>query len=240
MNRLLCRRLFGLAAGSVLLLCLSAGAALIRASIGPPMLCTAIKIGEAHTLPAVSEVPAGYARSKLTSETLALLEGDTPVLARMETIRRAVLLGAADSAVLLELQCKLQGRVLDAEARGKEYALAWFDAGYMAATWNQLDPERAPEVGLAEGCVGYAWVKKALAISKGQAEMEFAAAMATHPAMHKGTHELYHQHLGRAAGGAAKGSLLEQNLMAHCLNWNESYDELKQKDGPERDTGRDR
>jgi hypothetical protein len=118
--------------------------------------------------------------------------------------------------------------------------MAWFDAGYLAAAWNEMDPERAPELGLADGCAGYAWLKRALVIGKAQPEMEFAAALATHPAMHKGTQELYHLHLRRAAAGAAKGSLLEQNLMAHCSNWNESYADLKQKDGPERDAGRDR
>jgi hypothetical protein len=201
---------------------------------GPPMICSEIKIGEARTL-------ALDGRGvNLVPDTLALLEAKTPVLVRMETLRRALSRGATQPAVLQELLCALQSRVLDQEARGKGDALAWFDAGYIAASWSQLDQERAPEIGLAEGCVGYAWLRKALALGKDPAEMEFAAALATHPAMHKGTHELYKRHLEKAVAGAAPGSLLEQNVKAHCENWNESYEQIKQKGGSERDAGRNR
>ncbi len=201
---------------------------------GPPMICSEIKIGEAPTL----ALQGG--KVNLVTDTLALLEAKTPVLVRMETLRRALGRGVRHPDVLHELLCALQSRVLDQEARGKGDALAWFDAGYMAASWSQLDRDGAPEIGLAEGCIGYAWLRKALALGNQPAEMEFAAALATHPAMHKGTHELYKRHLQKAAAGAVQGSLLEQNVKAHCEHWNESYEQLTKKGGTELDAGRNR
>lgn len=233
------RTLTALVAGSLAVAAL-AGATSHLTTSGPPTICSEIKIGEAKTLPATDDAAARTLKRQLVRETLALLGAETPVLVRMETLRRALIIAADDNALLYELSCSLQARVLDEEARGKEEALAWFDAGYMAASWSQLDRQDSPEIGLAEGCVGYAWMRKALALGKDQPEMEFAAALATHPAMHKGTYDIYKRHLARAASGAVKDSLLEQNLKVHCASWNESYDDMKQKGGPERGAGRNR
>jgi hypothetical protein len=110
--------------------------------------------------------------------------------------------------------------------------MAWFDAAFLAASWDQMDESRAPKVGVADGCVGYAWLKKAISVSPDAPEMEFAAALLTHPAMRKDTKGVHEAHLSRAAAGATKGSLLELNLKAHCENWNRSYDALKNAGAP--------
>jgi hypothetical protein len=201
---------------------------------GPPMVCQEIKIGEAKTL--TEDVPTG----KLVAETLALLDPQTPVLARMETLRRAALAARKHTTGFSELLAALQSRLLDQEARSRPDPLAWFDAACFVATWWQLDRADAPEVGLAEGCVGYAWMRKALALAGDPADMSFAAALITHPAMHKGTHELYERHMVNAARGAAKDSLLEQNLILHCRAWDEKYDDFKGRAGADRDHGPNR
>jgi hypothetical protein len=196
---------------------------------GPPMICQPFDIGDARSLPAETS------SARVTKETLALLAPGTAPIVRMETIRRAVM--AAEAAPRRELFSALQSRVLDAEARGAPSAEAWFDAGYYIATWEQLDTAGAPEVGVSDACTGYAWIKKAISLAKAPAEMEFAAALAVHPAMHKGTHEAYQAHLARAAAGAAPGSAYEKNIRNHCTNWRESYDDLKQKGKDARDPG---
>jgi hypothetical protein len=205
------------------------------ATFGPPMICHEFKIGDAKTLPAASD--ASYPRAQLVTRTLALLTPETPVIVRMETVRRAVSLGVRDADALQEILGALQARVLDLEAREKSDANAWFDAGYFAASMAEMGDTRTRDVGLAQGCAGYAWLLKALTAAKDQPEMEFAAALATHPAMHKGTEAAHRAHLARAAAGAAKDSLLEQNMKAFCTNWGESYDSLKKKGGTDRDAG---
>lgn len=223
-------RVAALAVACITLTAFSAG----LAPSGPPMVCLEVKIGEAKSLPLTTGALSG---ERLTRETLALLEPETTALVRMETLRRALLQGGDDNATLTRLLTSLQARVLDQEARGRHDPLAWFDAGYFLAAWRQLDHEDAPEVGLSEGCVGYAWIRKAMTLANNPPEMEFAAALATHPAMHKGTHQIYERHLARAAAGAAAGSLLEQNVREHCRIWEQPYEELNRKGGQTRDDG---
>lgn len=202
-------------------------AAVMEAMAGPPMICSPFNIGEAKTLPEdMKKLGREYVKANLVKETLALLESSSAPLVRMETLRRALVIGEEDPEVLRDLLCRLQARVMDQEAREKGDALAWFDAAYMAAAWSQIHPNIAPDVGLAEGCEGYAWMRKALAIGKDAPEMEFAAALATHPRMHKGTEEVYRGHLRRAVAGAAKNPLLERNVKAFCEAWKEPYEEM--------------
>src|SRR2546428_10659923 len=59
---------------------------------GPPLICRPFDIGNAKSLPFQgpdwSAVPASYDVSRLVGDTMALLQPDTPVIVRMETIRR--------------------------------------------------------------------------------------------------------------------------------------------------------
>src|SRR6186997_2537601 len=61
---------------------------------GPPLLCHEIQIGDAKSLPWGKDTfdkAKSYDAASVVDDTLKLLDGELPVLARMETIRRAVL-----------------------------------------------------------------------------------------------------------------------------------------------------
>ncbi len=60
---------------------------------GPPLICHPIEIGNAKSLawsgPNWRDVKKDYDLNNLVADTLALLQPETPVLERMETLRRA-------------------------------------------------------------------------------------------------------------------------------------------------------
>lgn len=196
---------------------------------GPPMICQPFDIGTASSLPTAEKEVQAYDRKKLIAETLGLLTPSMPVIVRMETLRRACILCSFDPHIARDLMLRLAARALDAEAAGKPDSLAWFDAGYYAASLSQLSVDLGAgfNPGQANGCDGYLWLQRAIATGKPSAGMEFGAALATHPAMHKGTHEVYQKHLQQAAALAEKDSVTEKNILAHCKNWRV---ELKKRD----------
>ena len=63
------------------------------AQAGPPLICWPFEIGDARTLPwrgsTWSEANPDYDLRKLPGDTLALLTPSTPIIVRMETLRRA-------------------------------------------------------------------------------------------------------------------------------------------------------
>ena len=66
------------------------------AQAGPPLVCHTIEIGQAKSLPWIShswnlDGNETYDIKNLTRDMLELLDAKTPVLARMETLRRATL-----------------------------------------------------------------------------------------------------------------------------------------------------
>src|SRR3954468_707412 len=70
---------------------------------GPPLLCHAFDIGAANSLPwtttagaAWYEGQAGYDLQRLSTDTEALLTPSTPVIERMETLRRAAIYASRD------------------------------------------------------------------------------------------------------------------------------------------------
>src|SRR5437016_13841106 len=68
---------------------------------GPPLICHTIEIGQARSLPWVShnwDLGGGetYNTKNLAHDTLQILGPDTPVLVRMETLRRATLYARKD------------------------------------------------------------------------------------------------------------------------------------------------
>jgi hypothetical protein len=147
----------------------------------------------------------------------------------METLRRACLVVESDEKLAQNLLLRLTARALDAEAKGAKDWQPWFDAAYFVAASDQLGAKFGFDPGASDGCTGYAWLKKAIALSGNNAEVQYAAALTTHPAMHKGTHETYENHLRNAAAWAEKNSLAEKNLATHCKAWNISLDDLRKK-----------
>ena len=196
-------------------------AAVARA--GPPLICHAIEIGNAKSLPWTSHnwnLSGGetYDTKNLVRDTLDILGPNIPVLVRMETLRRATLYAGKDPVAAKELLAKLHARATAAESSGHPDALAWFDVGYLAEaykqwigqTWMRVSKD---EQNPAAGVDGYAFVKKALALRGpsqhgNDAQMEFAAALITL----SGPRDAHREHAQKAIAGAKSDPLLAQNL----------------------------
>jgi len=194
------------------------------AQAGPPLICHTFEIGNAKSLPWISHSwnltgSEDYDTKNLVRDTLEILAPDTPVLIRMETLRRATLYARKDPVAAKELLARLHARATAAESSGHPDALAWFDAGYLVETYNQWIGKNMPHMtdGMrldpnpAAGVDGYALVKKAIALRGTDSEMEFAAALITL----SGPQEAHRQHTERAFGGAKADALLAQNLAIH-------------------------
>jgi hypothetical protein len=194
------------------------------AQAGPPLICHAFEIGSAKSLPWTSHSSnlsgsENYDTKNLVRDTIEILAPDTPVLVRMETLRRATLYARKDPVAAKELFARLQARAASAQSSAHPDALAAFDAGYLAETYKQwigknmphmtdgmrMDPNPAADVD------GYALVKKALELRGTDPQMEFAAALITLSAP-----EYEHrEHAGKAMAGAKGDALLAQNLATH-------------------------
>jgi len=181
-----------------------------------------------------------YDTKNLARDTLEILAPDTPVLVRMETLRRATLYARKDPIAAKELLARLHARATSAESTGHPDALAWFDVGYLAETYKQWLGQNLPHMtdGMrmdpnpAAAVDGYALVKKALAL-RGTAlhgddpQMEFAAALITL----SGPQDEHRQHAQKAIAGAKTDSLLAQNLATHFMGQqSQTVSELLAKD----------
>jgi len=210
---------------------------------GPPLICHAFEIGQAKSLPLASNSwnlsgSENYDTNNLANDTLEILQPDTPVLVRMETLRRATLYARKDPLAAKALLAKLHARATSAESSGHPDALAWFDAGYLVETYKQWIGQDLPhmtdgmrlDANPAANVDGYAWVKKAIALRaaalKGDdAQMEFAAALITL----SGPREEHAQHAQKAIAGAKSDALLAQNLATHFLGPNETVSQMLAK-----------
>jgi hypothetical protein len=180
-----------------------------NALAGPPLVCHAIEIGQAKSLPAVdwkAGDSGGYDLKNLSRDTLAVLDSDPSVLVRMETLRRATIYAGRDPLAAKELLQKLRERARRAEAAGHPDALAWFDAGYLAEAYQQWMRKDGSNPAL--GLDGYSWIQRAIRMRGGDAEMEFAAALVTL----NGPESEHREHLRKAMVGAKSDPLLAQNL----------------------------
>jgi hypothetical protein len=180
---------------------------------GPPLLCWPFDIGGARSLPFAGDnwrsADPSYNIQHLADDTVALLQPNTPVIVRMETLRRATVYTMQDRDVAARLLERLEARSNDAEKRGKTDALALFDVGYLLETYKQ-----AAWKDIASGRDGYALITRAIQLRGNDADMEFAAAMAT--ADSQGSSGLRTAHLKLAVAGAVEGSLLAKNLIKHA------------------------
>jgi hypothetical protein len=182
------------------------------AHAGPPLICHPIEIGPARSLPSVElnyqKGGGGYDLKNLTRDTLAILDANTPVLVRMETLRRATLYARQDSQVAKELLTRLHARAANSDA-GNLSALAWFDAGYLAEAYKQWIGKGEPNP--ASGIDGYGWVMKAISLRGSDPEMEFAAALITL----NGPEREHSDHVEKAMAGAKTDPLLARNLASN-------------------------
>ncbi len=194
-----------------------------EALAGPPLLCKPFDIGDARSLawggPRWRDVKSDYDTNLLVDETYALLNAETPVIVRMETLRRAAVYSVwslvdhevgykpKDTKIANKLLASLIARSRDAKLMGRAKALALFDAGYLAETFKQATAHSSG-ASLAGDVDGYAMIVKAINLSGRDPEMEFAAAMTTIEPR-RGVHR---EHLQKAFAGASSNSLLARNL----------------------------
>lgn len=212
---------------------------------GPPLICHPFEIGAAKSLPwSGSEwrtVRADYDLNRLVDDTLALLGPETPILVRMETMRRATIYSVwamydrevgynvKDKTASAKLLARLMDRVQQSTRAGKPDALALFDAGYLAASYRNA---RVYAAGNPENEIdGYGMVLKALSMRGNDAEMEFAASLAvyTNNLARNDQHEAHRRHLQKAMAGAKDGSLLAQTLVHHYGQRGQSIADLRAK-----------
>src|SRR5262245_57566411 len=139
-------------------------AAVSPAFAGPPLICHAFDIGDAKSLPWVSHdwnLNGGenYDTHDLPKDTIAILDGRQVTLLHMETLRRATLYARKDAQAAKQLLLMVIARAEVAQNSGHPYALAVFDAGYLAEAYKQWLGEGGQNP--AHGVDGYALVKKA-------------------------------------------------------------------------------
>lgn len=205
--------------GRLLTLCTALALVLSPAHAGTPLICHPYAIGDAKSLPnSVGDwkgVNPAYDRAHLVSDTLAILKPETPVIVRMETLRRAAIYATAgmrgwstkggfseeDRANTKAITEALRAR---AEAKGAD-ALAHFDYGFFVETLRHTRVDSAVD--------GYAILTRALALRGNDPEMEFALALAS--SWPNRLDKEHAQHLSRARAGAKPGSLLAANLATH-------------------------
>jgi len=211
-KKLFSLKFFAALAGALLL----AGTALA----GPPLICHALDIGGAQSLPWTSSGwnltgQENYDAGHLVPDTLALLGASTPVLVRMETLRRATLYAQERTAVAQQLLFRLEARTRE----NPKDALAAFDFGYLVECYRQASWLRqhtdwlkasgdATTANLAMKIDGYEWVRKAIALRGSDPQMEFAAALMTTD----GARSEHDRHLQNAMAGAKADAMLARNL----------------------------
>jgi len=191
-------------------LCFWASAALA----GPPLICHAFDIGNAKSLPWISHDwnltgSENYDVHQLVGDTVALLDNDPTVLVHMETLRRATLYAQKDATVAKQLLLILMARS-NAAANTPKAALASFDLGYLAATFQQYAWISKSGNNPAQNFDGYTLIKKAIQVRGNDPQMEFAAALVTPNA----PPSEQHQYAQKAFAGSKSDPLLARNLAA--------------------------
>ncbi len=205
-----CTKLFWTAIGLVVTLLF----AFLPAEAGPPLICWPYEIGGAKSLPwggsAWGAAKADYDLNRLADDTLALLSPDVPVIARMETLRRATVYAMKDQRIAQQLLSRILARAQQGEAKGKPEAMAFFDAGYLVEAYKQ-GVRAFQQSNQAQDLDGYGMVLKAINLRGTDPEMEFAAALISVGPRKAG----HYDHLRKALAGASDGSLLARNLVSH-------------------------
>jgi len=180
---------------------------------GPPLLCFPFEIGNARTLPMSGNgwrsIDPTYDASRLVDDTLALLGPDTPVLVRMETLRRAAVYAASDSTRANALLSALKARASVSRAG---VGLNVFDFGYLVETYRQAKPIFREAIPAIDRIDGYQLVLKAHAL-QGDPAMQFAAAVMTEAS--SATRAQSRGHLEQARAHADGDQTLALNISKH-------------------------
>ena len=179
---------------------------------GPPLLCFPFDIGHARTLPMGTDgwraVDPKYDVQHLIDDTIALLGADTPIIVRMETLRRATVYSALYPKTGYALLDVIEKR---AKTSTPDAALSMFDLGYLAETFRQASVSfpggNAGALPSVDRIDGYALVQKALAF-RADPQIEFAAAViASSPRRPD-----YADHVRNAQAASKADALLASNV----------------------------
>lgn len=189
------------------------------AMAGPPLLCHPYDIGNARSLPwdgsrGWTGDLADYQLDRLIADTEALLTPSTPVIVRMETLRRASLYASRDRAVASQLLARLVSR---ANGPGTTDPLALLDAAYVAGALQQIAAlersagfaERAAAAREASRNVdAYALMERSVAARPDDPSIRFAAALIA-AGRDRGA---YLRHAEKARQGVTRDALLARNI----------------------------
>lgn len=184
---------------------------------GTPLICHPYAIGSAPSLPSGEGkgTDTNYDRSQLTADTLRLLTPETPVIVRMETLRRAAIYASGnlrhwqglsytsdDRKIAADLVQALRERTVAKVNPHKDLAL--FDLGFFAETLRQTSLNPALE--------GYPLLIKVAEMRPNDPDVQFALALAS---AYPERRPDYSTHLAKARAGSRSGTLLAQNLQSH-------------------------
>lgn len=201
---------------------LAALAAATPAFAGPPLLCHPFDIAGARSLPWSAtnvwwEGDAGYDVAGLIRETEALLTPTTPVIVRMETLRRAAIYASRDRETAARLLATVTERARASEAGGRPDPMAFLDAAYVTGAFREIGminemsqyrPRASMIRALVAGADAYALIEKSLSLHPGDPALEFAAALIASGSRR----DAYPRHAQKARAGAKQDALLARNI----------------------------
>ena len=178
-------------------------------------------IGKAESLPwgdDESKGRADYALANLIPDTEALLTPSTPLVVRLETLRRAVIYASRDRRMADALLLTFTERARGASESSSRDALAFLDSAFVTDALWQIGQHSNPPFtelsrqvkGLVRSAGGYALVQKGLALHPNDPAYEFGAALIAGVA-HLGGPE-FTAHARKASAASARDALLARNL----------------------------
>jgi hypothetical protein len=187
---------------------------------GPPLLCHPFDIGTAQSLPwngtnGWFQGRANYPIKQLVTDTEAILQPGTPVVVRMETLRRAAIYASQDPAVASALLDRLSEKARTNSNASN--ALPALDAAYLIEALHQITMlgqsadfrDRIPGVTrVLAARDATPFVEQAVRARPDDPAIAFAAALIS-----LGTdRHAYERYAARARAGAAQDALLARNL----------------------------
>lgn len=187
---------------------------------GPPFICHPFEIGTATSLPWTNGDYLGmrgdYDITRVVADTEALLKSGMPTLARMETLRRAVLYASQNRALAERLVDTLAARVDAADKAGRAEAVALFDLGYALEAMSEIEMlghhmgsdlavRGRALAGMTRPDDGRALILKSAALRTDDAGIAFALALIERV-------EDKQPHLLKARAGATQDRLLATNM----------------------------
>src|SRR6478736_5716216 len=188
------------------------GAALASASpafAGPPLLCHPFDIGGAASLPwdgssSWYQGQSGYDVSRVVADTDALLTPTTPIVVRMETLRRAVIYASDDAKTASALLDHVMDRVRKADAAGKPDAIAYLDAAYVNEAMREITLLGESAEWRTRAAALRPLVKEDAGYTLVQRTVELISA--------DGHRSAYATHAAKARAGASGDPLLARNI----------------------------